>query len=516
MTEFNNQEPVIPRILLFGESGASERIRSILSPLAQSGGDAPVDVVPLASADDLCKEASDAILVIVAVRNSADWACAIPEKLSLDRDVVCSVLGIALECDLEERLRIMARGFDAVFDEDTLNSGEFKKIFANKIAKGFIRLRNRVQVAEYSRLQAALSAGAEAYIVFDGEKKLAFVSDHYRKAYPLSAGRLVRGLDVLDAFEMLCIEEGVTKGDERYEAMRRFWGSLEGQSEYTMNDGRICRVKARRLPDGQGTIVTTSDITNYKYQQKELERKSGELSDALEKEREASAIQKQFIDMVSHEFRTPLAIIDGSAQSIQRRTEEMDTQTIQARARTIRSAVSRLVNLMEGVLSSNMMETGRLHLVPEPLEIRKLVQELATEHMDISKGRNIECDLEGLPETVVLDRKVVTLVIGNLLANAVKFTQDDAPIRIQGWLGDGSLHVRISDKGIGIPARELDRIFDRYYRASTAHGIPGTGIGLHIVRSLTELHGGTVELQSREGEGTSVCVKLPGVLHVQS
>ena len=397
----------------------------------------------------------------------------------------------------------MAEGYDGVFNNEFIEFPVFRKLLEQRINKGIISLRNRQQQEEYKKFKSALSASPDAFIVLDEDKKLFFVSEHYKKAYPKNRDKLVRGLDINAAYDILSAEQHVFPGDPRYETMKQFWLNPVGSIEFSTSDGRTWRLTAQPLSDGQGTIVTTTDITSYLQQKKQLEIQAEALSAALEKEQESSAVQKQFVNMVSHEFRTPLSIIDGHAQILQRRAEKVTKEDIEERAGIIRSAVSRLIGMMEGILSSNMLQSGKMNLVPQDIDVRDILNELCNEHVNLSGKVNIERDYYGIPAKLNLDPKIVTLAVGNIISNAVKFSQTETHIKVSADYQDDMLTITVSDQGIGIPENELKQIFKRFFRSTVSSGIPGTGIGLNLSKSLIELHGGDITVESELGAGTT-------------
>lgn len=496
---------VKPGIVIFGDTEEKLVAKTVWALLAGQG----IRLIEATDRDDLARLAPEAALILCYIDNeNGPDEKDVPALLQRE-EVVADVIALTYQADVKERMDILANGYDAIFHMEFLEYPALKKVLQNRVIKGQTRLRNHIQQEEYARFRAALAASPDAFIVFDGDNKLFFVSEHYKRSYAGAADILVRGLDVMDAFEALHLYSGVTRDDPRYQVMKNFWQRLEGQTEFTTNEGRTWRIKASRLPDGYGTIVTTTDITNYVRQQRELETKSLELAEALDKEKEANDLQKQFITMVSHEFRTPLSIIDGNAQILQRRSAEMDIETLKRRTGTIRNAVSRLINMMEGVLSSNMLKTGRLNLTPEIFDLKLLIGELCDEYADLNKTHNITIDTAKLPDTVRLDKKVVTLVVGNLLSNSIKYSRENPVINVTAEATENGIRICVHDKGIGIPVKEQEKVFDRFYRASTAGDIPGTGIGLSLVRDLIALHKGNIELESAPDEGTTITVTLP-------
>ncbi len=468
-----------------------------------------VEIKEISSIEELEGAALSAVLIFVMITSESDPNRHLGALLINNKQVVCSTIALTREPDYVKRIEIMASGFDDIFSADHLDTPEMKTVLHNLVEKGVIRQTNKRQHEEYQRFAASLSASPDAFIVFDENRKLFFVSDHYRRAYPESSEGLVRGLDVMEAFEMLNSEYRTADYVEGYEMMKKFWEELDGECEFSLQDGRVWRIKAAHLAKGLGTIITTTDITHYKKQQRKLEKQSRALEDALEKEKEASEIQKQFINMVSHEFRTPLTIIDGNTQLLINRFDQFSKSDIVDRLGIVRSAVSRLVMMLEGVLSSNMLKTGKFSLSPTRLDVVEMVHDISREHADLAREHNIQVDTSQAPkEDVFLDRKTVALVMSNLLSNAIKFSDGKADISVKCQDEGDFVSITVRDKGIGIPENEIENIFKRYYRGTKASGISGSGIGLDLVKSLVDLHEGKLEVASHVGEGTEIKVFL--------
>ncbi len=498
----NNKQPYV---LLYGDDDNQTVTKEVWSQLARL----EQRVVKAETLEDLENLATGAVLICIVIESEDDPNTGLASHLHSDARVVADIIALTHAEDVSNRIKIMAKGFDAIFNLEFMEYPDFDRILEQKVTNGFTSLENRIQQEEYMRFKAALSASVDAFIVSDEHNRIFFVSEHYRRAYPLSGNKLERGLAVLDAFDMCSAEQGVYPGDPRYQTLREFWETLDGEIEFTLDDGRVWRMKAGKLPGNQGSIVTTSDITHYKRQQ-------GELAEALEKEQEASAIQQQFINMVSHEFRTPLSIIDGNAQLLSRRAGTSDENTIRKQTRIIRSAVSRLVNMMEGVLSSNMLKIGKLALCLEPTDLHKMLDDLCEEYRTLSNSIVLNYDLDDLPsDDIELDRKLITLVISNLLSNAVKFSGEQPVITIKAWkesaAGNDQLMITVEDNGMGIPEDERDKVFERYYRTASASGIPGTGIGLNLSREIIAMHDGGIDIETAAAGGTKFVITLPYV-----
>jgi len=267
-------------------------------------------------------------------------------------------------------------------------------------------------------------------------------------------------------------------------------------------------------------VLSFRDVTAYKNSLKELEvyktqlenlvqQRTQELRKSIDKEKEVIEQQKRFISMVSHEFRTPLTIIDGNAQIIVNRGDKLTREMLQGRSMAIRKAVDRLVGLIERVLSDRVMEKGDLQLTLVPCDLSAMVRDVCIEKLGIAPQAKIQLDVErGIP-MLLLDDKLIHQSVTNLISNAFKYSDEDPEIRVRVYTEDDNVVVSVKDKGIGIPENEIGKIFNKYYRASTAAGIPGTGLGLNLVKEIAGLHGGDAFIESEVGMGTTITIKIP-------
>jgi signal transduction histidine kinase len=236
-----------------------------------------------------------------------------------------------------------------------------------------------------------------------------------------------------------------------------------------------------------------------------------QLQVALERERELNGLQRQFVSMVSHEFRTPLAVIDGNAQRVLRRPDA-SPERLTASMRKVRTSVINLTELMESVLNAARLEEGRIAFEPSDCPLTEMLKELCGSYAELNADRVFHVEFDQLPETIIADRKLLRQVFSNLLSNAIKYSPDGKNIWVTGQLDEeDELFISIRDEGVGIPSAELEKLFSRFFRASTSTGIAGSGIGLHLVEHFIDLHEGRIEVESAIGEGTTFTVRLPFV-----
>jgi PAS domain S-box-containing protein len=359
------------------------------------------------------------------------------------------------------------------------------------------------------RADTVIAASPDALIALDENGYITFVSRHYRSMYPKSTRVMSGGGHISEAFDLVTKEAGISTEDAGYQEMKRWWEKPKGSMEFKMPNGTWVRCQARRMPETNGIVVSTTNITDYKRQQALLAAQSEEMAEALAKERAAVEQQKTFVSMVSHEFRTPLTVIDGNAQIIHSRGTTIGKEVLERRAVTIRGAVDRLVRLIDTILSSHALDTGKLALNLAPCELGRIIRGVCSDQQDISPNHRIRCDVRGLPERVLLDEKIVRQMLANLVSNAVKYSPASHSVEVMAFREENQIVVEVQDHGVGIPEAEIPHVFSKYFRASTASGIPGSGLGLTLVKDFVDLHQGTVNLRSKVGIGTVVTVTLP-------
>jgi signal transduction histidine kinase len=260
----------------------------------------------------------------------------------------------------------------------------------------------------------------------------------------------------------------------------------------------------------QATVVFRNNAIELTRSQRTLARQAALLEERLAHEQRISLQQRNFVSMASHEFRTPMTVIDGHARRLDKIKEMVTPTEIGERAGKIRSAVLRMTHLIDNLLNSSRLIDGRagLYLHPAEMNMTALLQEVCQLHREMVPGSQIveRFTTEAIP--VVGDAKLLFQVFSNILSNAVKYSPNGGSIEVAMTGAINEIAVVISDSGIGIPAADLDRVFERYHRGANVSGIVGTGVGLYLVKTAVDLHRGTVEVESNEGEGSRFTVRL--------
>ena len=285
---------------------------------------------------------------------------------------------------------------------------------------------------------------------------------------------------------------------ERYRQRMRELAQVPGEStidEFEVSGtGRVFRGYTAPVsnPDGSfaGRIWTLREVTA---------------------DRELDRMRDAFVATVSHELRTPLTSISGFLEMMQEEEHGLG-ETGRRYLDVIRRSTDRLHSLVEDLLLIAQIEAKRVELQLAPVDVAELLSRAVEAIRPSAADKGIELELlTDHPPLVRGDSKRLTQVLDNLVSNAVKFTNDGGKVTVSVRADGGDVRLEVADTGIGVPREEQGQVFSRFFRSSTATqlAIPGTGLGLSISRALVEQHGGTINFESAEGEGTQVVVTLP-------
>ena len=304
--------------------------------------------------------------------------------------------------------------------------------------------------------------------------------------------------------------------------------ALERPEPYAEDDHRLLELFCNRVSIGFDNVCLYEDLIALNQSlERRVEQRTAELAAnqaalvaakerlerSLEAELNARERQRQFVTMVSHEFRTPLAIIDSAAQMLTMRAERVDREALE-RLRVIRSSVQRLTGLIDSHMTDERIQAGTLSLQRAPVDPEELLRSVVEPFRSAYPGCEFRLDLHGLPPVLMADGHLLAMLFGNLLNNALKYSDGDCTVTLRGRLetdaaAGARLAVEVIDQGRGIPESELALLFDRHFRGAGSSGVPGTGIGLHTVRQVVRMHGGSIAVDSVVGKGSTFRVLLP-------
>jgi signal transduction histidine kinase len=261
----------------------------------------------------------------------------------------------------------------------------------------------------------------------------------------------------------------------------------------------------------RAVVVFRNNAIDLARNRHALAQQAAMLQEKLAEEQRLTLLQRNFVSMASHEFRTPLAIIDGHAQRLISMRERLTADELAERARKVRSTVARMTQLIDNLIGSARLIDGGIDLYfhPAQVDLAALVRDVCNLQRELTPNAQILERIKPQPLIVHGDASLLRQVFGNLLSNAVKYSPGGGLIQVTTVREDAQITVAIEDCGIGIPDKDRERVFERYYRGSNTSGIVGSGVGLYLVKAIVELHEGRVTLESREGEGSQFMVHLP-------
>lgn len=386
------------------------------------------------------------------------------------------------------------------------------------------------------RLRDAIEAISEAFVLWDAENRIVTCNSNYKELYGLGEDETRPGTpynQVIDAGRQLI----VARTSHASTLARRGNRSIEAQLE----DGRWLQINERRTKDG-GFVSVGTDITALKRQAERLQSKERtlrqnmqdlrasrqqiemqaqqfvELAEAywIEKERaeDANRIKSEFLANVSHELRTPLNAIIGFSDLMTSQTfGPLGHRNYSDYASGIRESGGYLLSVISDILDMANIESGRVTLDPVDLDLSRAVRRTVEKHtLRAAEGDiKIAVHTDDTMPTIQADETAMRQVLDNLVSNAVKFSQPHGRITVLAMQREGRAEIVVGDDGIGIPRealRKLGKPFEQV-KSQLVRDHKGSGLGLAISRSLVEMHGGTLDIDSSEGKGTTVTVRLP-------
>ncbi|MEH6402884.1 MAG: ATP-binding protein [Sneathiella sp.] len=359
--------------------------------------------------------------------------------------------------------------------------------------------------------RATLDNLYEGVAVFGADARLKLYNSGFESIWGLSTDFLKEDVHISKIIDKIFakwgnhVEEGLR---ERYIAnvTRRdaASGRLEQQSGRTIDFNRV------PLPDGN-VLFTYVDVTDALRVQRVLTERNEALEDA-------DRMKTEFVASVSHELRTPLNTIIGFAEILVKQFFGTlnDKQTEYGHG--ILDSSNHLLHLINDILDMANIQAGKIELEREPVEIHPMLANVVTMVHDRARKRRISIDFVVVNDLgwANLDDRRMKQVAFNLISNAIKFTEPGGKITLRAEKTEMGLEIAVEDTGLGIPDDMQDKIFERFSKGDTTHENAGAGLGLSLVRSFVELHGGQVHLKSIEGTGTTVTCVLPRDLCIDS
>ena len=353
--------------------------------------------------------------------------------------------------------------------------------------------------------QETLDNLAEGVALFGGDGRLKLSNPAYARIWKLRPEELASEPHLAQVVEM---SRSLLDSDGDWEAHKGRLINLAlsrhpkgDRVEFT--DGRFVSWQSVPLPDG-AVLISVMDVTDSVHVEQALRATNEALATA-------DRLKGEFVANVSYQLRTPLNAIMGFAEILNNRYFGPLTDRQQEYVRGVLEAGSRLLTLINDILDLASIEAGFMTLEVAPVEVSGLLRTVADLTQDWTRQRQLEVKVECGPGVGIIqgDEKRLKQALFNVLSNAIKFTLPGGVIGMAARRAGDRIELVVSDTGIGIPAADRDRVFGRFERGQDPSANLGAGLGLSLVKSIVELHGGTVTLDSEPGRGTQVRLQIP-------
>jgi signal transduction histidine kinase len=227
--------------------------------------------------------------------------------------------------------------------------------------------------------------------------------------------------------------------------------------------------------------------------------------------RQAEELKSTFLSVISHELKTPVALIKGFAETLSREDSTIEPNTVREFGHIITEESDRLTHLIDNLLTAARVEAGDIPLSPVPeVPLDRLAADTVVAFGEQTTKHTIETDFApGFP-LIYADPQWMREVLDNLVANAIKYSPKGGKILIRGWFDEANVYVSVTDEGMGLTEDEQKHVFERFYRApDKKRMIKGAGLGLYLCKAVVEAHGGQIAVNSEPGKGATFTFSLP-------
>lgn len=384
------------------------------------------------------------------------------------------------------------------------------------------------EISERQQVETALRESEERYRQLLEMSPIAIkvIDPGMQVIYANSAGLKLVGADSFDDLKTISLRDMVTS--EFAETVRLMVERVVRNKSNASVEFMIRRLDGENIEVELGLIPITyqrqpallavlADVTERKRAQ--IERiKAETLRVELEKERKWLTMKDNFIRLVSHEFRTPLSVIQSSKDLLERYHNRINDEQRIEYLRKIEVQVKSMVGMLDNILMLNKANSNILEFHPEPTPLGAFCRDVYEDFKNSTNSTNTWNFISPTPceELYQIDRKLWQRALWSILSNAVKFSPEGSAIEFELGCNEQGVTIRISDKGIGIPADEIEKIFEPFYRCQNAQGTRGMGLGLTIAKTAVELHGGTIACHSQEKIGSTFEIHVPRIVSGKS
>jgi len=302
---------------------------------------------------------------------------------------------------------------------------------------------------------------------------------------------------------------GVKKNGEEIFIELSF-GKIEYEGAYYYK-ALISDISKRKQKEEKINHLNIQLEEEVKLRNSELEKLIEQLKISLSKEKELNNLKTKFITLASHEFKTPLSAILSSTELMGKYADLHNIEKRQEHLEKVKIMIHRLNGMIDDFLTLENIEIGVIKPSYAYFKISDLTGAISRNSTPFLKNKQILTFETIIEDTIYHDKKIINIILTNLLQNAIKYSSENSNIKVNISANEANIYFSIKDNGIGIPKNEQNLIFNRFFRAKNALYYPGTGIGLNIVKGYINNLNGNISFKSTENKGTTFNVQLPKI-----
>ncbi len=382
--------------------------------------------------------------------------------------------------------------------EFSTNDRQVLQSFADQAAVAVNNARLYQQVnAQKQRLDAILESTADGVVIMDGAHRIVLWNQALNNLTGLSPSVAVGRV-----FEDMVNLADKRAGSTLIEAEANGW-PLVGSSHPLFVEGDISRTDGRQV----SVEITFAPIFDRDARLVNIVANVRDIT----RFREADRMKSTFVSVVSHELKTPVALIKGYASTLQRTDAHWDAKTVSDSLKVIEDESDRLGELIDNLLDASRAQAGSFKVVRVELDIDQLVTDAVARFRPQAPRHRLVAEVPADLPLVYADHARITQVLSNLLSNAVKYSPDGGDVRVSSRVAPSEVIISVSDPGPGIPESDQPQLFSRFHRLENAltRRTPGTGLGLYLSKSIVEAHGGRIWVESDGQHGSTFRFSLP-------
>ena len=366
--------------------------------------------------------------------------------------------------------------------------------------EGRVRCDNRFKTSptkEFDWQELAQTANV-LISIFDEENRICYANSSLEKITGYTKAELFKNKALLPQLRLLQQQANLNRDNSQ--------AIVDREISFLTKKGNLCwlscSIQATEFDRQPATLVTAVNITPYKQAQEQSQR-------VLEQERRQARNNMEFASMVSHELRTPLNIISLSSNLLQQYGNRWGKHKKQEYFNRIQRGVETISLLVDEVSIIGKASAQKLKFAPTKLDLQQFCQVLL-EDLQLANGGQRRINFSILGDLrAFLDKSILQLVLTNLLENALKYSPQGQAVDFVVTASPEQITFKIRDGGIGISQRDLQKLFEPFYRGENVGQLPGNGLGLAVVKKLVQLHGGEITVNSQIKMGTEFIVSLP-------